>query len=108
MGGTCQRFAPRRKGVGSSGSIGDAALGEVIGRQLHSHLIAGQDSNIVFAHLSGNMRDHYMAIFQFHSEHGVGQGFDDAALYFDMVFFRHGYLFYCSFVIQSIGAMSDG
>ena len=32
-------------------SVGDAALGQVVGGELNTHLVTGQDANVVFAHL---------------------------------------------------------
>ena len=60
---------------------------------MYGYLVTGEDSDIVLAHLAGDMSGYYVAIFQLYSEHGVRQGFDDLAAHFDVVFFRHGYLF---------------
>ena len=32
-------------------SISDAAFGQVVGGELNTHLVTGQDANVVFAHL---------------------------------------------------------
>ena len=41
------------------------------------------------SHLAGNMGQDAMAVFQFHSKHGIGQGFDHPAFNFYSLFFRH-------------------
>lgn len=37
-------------------AVDDSTLGQIIGRQLHSHLIAGDDANEVFSHSAGDVR----------------------------------------------------
>src|SRR5204862_4678159 len=44
----------------SSVTVGDAAAGEVVGRELHLDAIPRQDADVVLAHLSGNCREHGM------------------------------------------------
>jgi len=77
-------------GVGdSAGAVGDAALCEVVRSQLDRDPITGQDPDIVFAHLAGNMGRHNMAIVQFHAEERVRERLDDRPLHFDAFFFCH-------------------
>ena len=43
-------------------SISDAAFGQVVGGELNTHLVTGQDANVVLAHFAGDMSDHNMSI----------------------------------------------
>ena len=77
----CARSA-RRRGLSlartSSGlaeAIGDATFGQVIGRHLDHHLVAGQHADAVLAHLAGGMGDNHVAIGAAHAEGRVGQQF---------------------------------
>ena len=35
-------------------SVGDSPAGQVVGRQLNLHLVAGEDADVVLAHLPGD------------------------------------------------------
>ena len=78
--------------VGLLVPVGDAASGEVVGRELHLDAIPGEDPDVVHPHLSRDVGEYLVAVLQFHPEHGVRQGFDDRALQYDRVFlgFRQG------------------
>src|SRR6267143_5231594 len=76
----------------SAAAIDDASLGQVVGGHLHGDRIAGQDADVVFAHLAGDVRGHDVAILQFHPESRIGQGLDDLAFHLDRVFFGHSAL----------------
>lgn len=67
-------------------AIGDAAAVEVVDRQLHRNSVAGQDLDVVHAHLAGNVGENGMTVLEFHLEHRVGQGFEHRALEFDYIF----------------------
>jgi hypothetical protein len=41
----------------------------------------------VFTHLSGNVCGYDVAVFQLYAKHGVGQGIDNPALHFNVIFF---------------------
>src|SRR5690606_8440841 len=82
-------YRTMRRERSSASAVGDAALAEVIGRQFNLHLVAGENTNIVLAHLAGNMRIDYVAIFQADAEGGVWQGVDDFPFHFNMIFFCH-------------------
>jgi len=64
----------------------DAALGQVVRRQLQRHVITRQNANVVLAHFSGGVGHHLMAVFQNHSESGIGQDLFDLALHLDQFF----------------------
>ena len=67
----------------------DTALGEVIGRHLHSDTVTGKNLDIVHAHLAGDVGSDFMSVFKFHTEHRVAEGFDDNAVLFDCCLFCH-------------------
>src|SRR5215468_7096639 len=57
--------------------INDPAPRQVVRRQLHEDLVAGEDADEVLPHLPGDVREHLMLVFQLHLEHRVGQRFHD-------------------------------
>jgi len=70
--------------------VHDATTGEVIRRKFHDDSVVGEDTDVVHPHLSADVRQHFVTVFQFHSEHGVGQRFNDRALELDRaVLFGH-------------------
>ena len=50
----------------------DAALGEVVRTHLYLYLVAGEDTDVVHAHLTGDVGDDGYAVFEFYTEHCVG------------------------------------
>src|SRR6476660_8565141 len=58
-------------------AVGDPATGEVVGCELDLNPIAGEDADVVHAHLAGDVREDLVAIFELDAEHGVGQRLDD-------------------------------
>ena len=52
---------------------GDAALGEVVYRNLNRYLVTGQYPDIVHSELTRNVRGHYMTVGQLYLEGGIGQ-----------------------------------
>src|SRR5690606_26233074 len=75
--------------VRSAGAVSDAAVGEVVRRQLDGDRVAGEDTDVMLAHLAGDVSGHDMAVLQLDPEHGIGQGLDDFALHLDRLFFCH-------------------
>ena len=73
------------RGSRSLVSIGDPTSGEVVRGELHLHAVPRQDADVVHAHLPGDVRQHLVAVLEFHPEHGVGQRFDDRPLDQDRV-----------------------
>ena len=61
-------------------TVSDAAFREVIGGHFDLYLVAGQDFDVVHAHLAGDMGDDLVSVFQFDAEHGVAEGFDDGSV----------------------------
>ena len=74
----------------------DTALSQIVGRQLHGHLVAGEDADVVHAHLSGNVTEHMVPIFQLDPEGRIGKVFNHLPLHFNNVFLRHISLFNAS------------
>ena len=71
-------------------SIGDAAAGEVVGRQLDANAVAGEDADVVHPHLPRDMAQHFVPVVELHPEHSVRKGLDDGAYYLNyVVFFSH-------------------
>ena len=60
-------------------AIRDATSGEVVGSQFHLHLVAGQDADVVHAHLSGDVREDLVTRIDLDAELGVGEGLYDRA-----------------------------
>ena len=61
-------------------TVSDAAFGEVVGRHLNLHLVAGEDFDVVHAHLPGDMGDNLVSVFQFDAEHSIAKGFDNCSV----------------------------
>ena len=70
-------------------AVGDAALGQVVGRHLDEHLVARQDADAVFPHFPGRMPNDFMVVAQLHAKSRVGQKFHDRAFKLDKFFLRH-------------------
>ncbi len=57
----------------------DPAARQVVWRELDLHLVAGGDADVVHAHLSRDMGKHLVPVFEFDTEHGIGQRFNNRA-----------------------------
>src|SRR6476646_10788332 len=68
-------------------SVGDPAAGQVVGRQLHLDLVAGEDADVVLAHLPGDGREDRMPAVDLHPEHRAGEGLGDLNVDIDLVIF---------------------
>ena len=55
------------------GAIGDPATGQVIGRHLHSDLIAGQDPDEIHSEFSGDVCQNHVAISNVHLKGRIGE-----------------------------------
>ena len=58
--------------------------------ELYLNLVAGQNTDVVHSHLSGDMRQYLVAILELNTKHGVRKRLDNGALKHDGVFFRLG------------------
>ncbi len=72
---------PRRRSraikIGSLETIGDAALGQIIGRHFDENLVAGEDADAVLAHFSGRMSNNFVFVFKLHPKCRIRQQLDD-------------------------------
>ncbi len=71
-------------------SIGDSTTSEVVRSELYLDLVARKDADVVHSHLSADVRQHLVAVFELDAEHGVRQRLGDRALEHDGVVFRLG------------------
>src|SRR6266480_6169938 len=71
--------------ISSTLSVGDSTPREVVRRQLHFHLVAGKDADVVLSHLSGDLRQHLVAVVQLDAERRAREGFCDLAFDLDLV-----------------------
>jgi len=71
-------------------AVRNSTPGEVVGGELYLNLVARQNADVVHTHLSGDMSQDFVAIFEFDSEHGVRKRFDNGAFKHNGVFFRLG------------------
>src|SRR5947207_1795041 len=53
-------------------AISDAALREIVRRQLDEHFVAGQYPDPVFAHLAGSVAENLMAVLETDAKHRIG------------------------------------
>ena len=67
-------------------AVGDAAAGEVVGGDFDGDAVAGEDADVVLAHLAADVAEEAVAVVQLDAEHRVGEGFLDDALEFQGVF----------------------
>jgi len=70
-------------------TVGDPALGQIIGGHFNQHLVTSQNTNTVFPHFASRMGNDLMIIFQLDPEHRIGQQFADHAREFEKLFLRH-------------------
>src|SRR5690606_25629492 len=70
-------------------AIGDAALGQVVGRHFDLDAVTGQDADVVLAHAPGDVRDDLVPVLELHTEHRVGKRLGDRAFEFNDIVFRH-------------------
>jgi len=62
---------------------------EIIGGEFHCHLISWEDFDEVHSHLSRNMGQHLVAVFQLYSEHRIGKGFQNLPFHLDRILLWH-------------------
>ena len=75
--------------VALAGAEGDAPFGKVVWRELNGDAVAGEDADVMFAHLARDVRGHDVTVVELNAEQGIGQGLDDRPLHLDVFFFRH-------------------
>ena len=57
-----------------------AATAQVVGRELHLYAVAGDDADVVLAHLAADSCEDGDAVVKFHAEILVAQRLDDLAV----------------------------
>ena len=72
--------------ISSTLSVGDSTASEVVGRQLHFHLVAREDPDVVLPHLPGDLRQDLVPVVQLDAEHRARKGLGDLAFDLDLVF----------------------
>ena len=74
---------------GSVFPIGNTRFAQIVGRHLHLNLVADTDADEVFAHLAGDVSQHFVSVRERHAEHGPREHLCDRASQFNGFFFRH-------------------
>jgi glycosyltransferase involved in cell wall biosynthesis len=83
------RLADRARRPGLLVAVGDAAAVEVVRRELDLDAVAGQDADVVAAHLARDVAEDLVVVVELDAEHRVGEGLGDLALHLDLLFFAH-------------------
>jgi len=52
-------------------AIRDTTAGEVVGSEFHLHFVARKNSDVMHPHFPGDVRQDFVAILEFHSEHCI-------------------------------------
>lgn len=68
-------------------AVNDASTREVVGRKLYHDAILGKDADVVLTHLSADVSEYLVAVFELNAKHRIGQRFDNSALYLDSTVF---------------------
>ena len=71
-------------------AVRDSTPGEVVWGELNLNLVARKNADVVHTHLSGDVRQNFVAILELDAEHGVRQRLDNGAFEHYGVFFRLG------------------
>ena len=64
----------------------DPASAEVVGGELDLDPVAGEDADVVHAHLPGDVGEDLVAVLELHLEHGVRQTLEDRSFEDDRIF----------------------
>src|SRR6185437_725042 len=70
-------------------AVGDAAAVEVVRRELDLDAVAGEDPDVMAAHLPRDVAQDLVVVVELDLEHRVGQGLRDLALHLDLLFLTH-------------------
>lgn len=68
---------------------GDAGLVQIVGGHFDLNLVADGDADEMFAHLAGDVREHFVTVGEGDAEHGSREHLGDRSSDFDVFFFRH-------------------
>lgn len=69
--------------------VSDSSLCQIVGRELQSDAIAGQNTNAIAAQLTGQVGQHDPILVQLHTEQTAWKFFYDSSGYLNAVFFTH-------------------
>jgi hypothetical protein len=69
--------------------IRNSAPGEIIGSQFNGDLVPRQYFDEMHPHLTRYVSKNLVAVFDFNTEHGIRECFQNRALYFYRIFFSH-------------------
>src|SRR5580693_1894782 len=69
-------------------AVDDAAAVEVVRTELNRDAVAGEDTDEVFAHASGDVCEGLMLVFKLDLEQRIGQGLYDRCHDFNCIFLR--------------------
>ena len=69
-------------------AVHNASAIQVVGAELDSDAIAGEDADEVFAHTARNVREDLVLVLQLNLEQSVGQGLDNSGHYLNCIFLR--------------------
>ena len=72
--------------AGSLVAVGDPTALEVIRRQLNLDAVTWKDTDVVHAHLSGDVSENFVAVLEFYPEHCIRERFDDLPFQDDCIF----------------------
>src|ERR1700733_5357400 len=70
-------------------AVGDATLGQVVGRHLDQHFVTGEHADAVLAHAAGGVGNDLMLILELDAEGGVRKQLRHDTGKFQQFFFRH-------------------
>ena len=68
---------------------GNAALREVIRRELKRDAVAGENADVVLAHLAVGVSDEFVTVVELHSVAGVREHFQDLTRHLNEIFLCH-------------------
>src|SRR6185437_5788731 len=74
-------------GGGLAHAPGNASAGQVVGGEFDPNDITEHHAHIALAHLTGEVGQHFVAVFQFHHKVGVGQRLNHGAFQLQYVVF---------------------
>ncbi len=91
-------------------AVGNTAPLEVVGSQLNLDPITWKGPDVVHPHLAGDMSQYVVAIFQFDTEHGIGQRLQHRALHHNRVFLglRQGHTPGCTLLVKYFNSERPG
>ena len=69
--------------------MNDAALGEIVGGNLNSHMVPRKNADVVLPELSGKVRQELMAVFTLHAKGRVRKTLLHNAIQLEMIVFAH-------------------